>query len=201
MQLEKQHASSLKKEANELKKARRLVAESTDNDNDVAASALDAAEALDQVRELPSRHNPDSVSFTFGSDAGHSSDMLPYQSPFDDDNDSVSEASSLGLGKSLEHDLFCIEVAAFVDTIIAVGTASVIGRQHDVNEQMCLAVALQVRRAKRAVLQASDELTTGEEHASQTASLDTPLKTRYTKRAIVRQYQRPYLPPSPSFTF
>jgi hypothetical protein len=73
---------------------------------------------------------------------------LPYKSPFvEDDDDSVSSASSLGLSKSLEHDLFCIEVAAFVDTVIAVGTASVMGRQHeDVNEQMCLAVALQMQK-------------------------------------------------------
>ena len=45
----------------------------------------------------------------------------------------------------MEHDLFCIEVAAIVDTVIAVGTASVMGSMHKVSEQMCLAVALQMQ--------------------------------------------------------
>ncbi|GMH91140.1 hypothetical protein TrST_g1711 [Triparma strigata] len=60
------------------------------------------------------------------------------------ENDSVSSAST-GVNKSLEHDLFSIEVAAMVDTVLAVGTASVLGRQQ-VSEQMCLAVALQMQR-------------------------------------------------------
>ena len=61
------------------------------------------------------------------------------------DNDSVSSAST-GVNKSLDHDLFCIEVAAIVDTVLAVGTASVLGRKHKVSEQMCLAVALQMQK-------------------------------------------------------
>ena len=39
-----------------------------------------------------------------------------------------------------------MEVAAIVDTVIAVGTASVLGRKHKVSEQMCLAVAMQMQR-------------------------------------------------------
>ena len=61
------------------------------------------------------------------------------------ETDSISSAATSGVAKSLEHDLFCIEVAAIVDTVIAVGTASVMGSMHKVSEQMCLAVALQMQ--------------------------------------------------------
>ena len=61
------------------------------------------------------------------------------------DNDSVSSAST-GVNKSLEHDLFSIEVAALVDTVLAVGTASVLGRKHKVSEDLCLAVAMQMQK-------------------------------------------------------
>jgi tetratricopeptide (TPR) repeat protein len=108
-----------------------------------SSSSSSSSPMHEKVREPPT------TTFTFPSDVPDSaggSTELPYESPFDNDNDSVSSASSLGLSKSLEHDLFCIEVAAFVDTVVAVGTASVMGRQHNVNEQMCLAVALQMQK-------------------------------------------------------
>ncbi|GMI61638.1 hypothetical protein ScalyP_jg5923, partial [Parmales sp. scaly parma] len=51
-----------------------------------------------------------------------------------------------GISGTLERDFFAVEVAAIVDTVIAVGTASVLGRKHKVSEQMCLAVAMQMQR-------------------------------------------------------
>ena len=51
-----------------------------------------------------------------------------------------------GISGTLERDFFAVEVSAIVDTVIAVGTASVLGRKHKVSEQMCLAVAMQMQR-------------------------------------------------------
>ena len=56
------------------------------------------------------------------------------------------EPRSGGVHNSLQDDFFSIEVAAIVDTVIAVGTASVLGRHHKVSEQMCFAVALQMQQ-------------------------------------------------------
>ena len=70
------------------------------------------------------------------------------ESEADPGYDEVSRSSSgaLGVSKSLEQDLFCIEVAAIVDTVLAVGTASAsVGRKHKVSEPLCMAVAMQMQ--------------------------------------------------------
>jgi hypothetical protein len=48
--------------------------------------------------------------------------------------------------KSLDRDLFRIEVAAIVDAAIAIGTASVLGSGHTVTQSQCLALADQMRK-------------------------------------------------------
>ena len=50
------------------------------------------------------------------------------------------------LSQSIGTDLRRIEVAAFVDSVLAVGTASVLGTGHLVSEQMALKMATQMQQ-------------------------------------------------------